>query len=304
MLQNHNNEIDATESCKDITNLNIDNSKIENVLNEIRKNVVEVESDSKSENHSFEIVQNISNENSSIESENDEEDCQVHGCDVKEKHVHVERLNFDGSKLEDENGKEISFNTKVLINGEICIDGDSKAASALIPKIHENSKIVTLSLYDQIIPWYKLKPLLTDSTKNLNIQSTIINDYSMNVNMILKRCPNIEDFYLYCNGFSFTSEIILKLGRIISELKNLNVFVLNRLPKSFSLLSFYLFFMENQTVDITLIFDEDVRFLNDKNLDLFFEKLVENPPKKIPIIQISGDNGTAYAEYQKKYGFQ
>uniref|UniRef100_A0A914PRB5 Uncharacterized protein n=1 Tax=Panagrolaimus davidi TaxID=227884 RepID=A0A914PRB5_9BILA len=160
-----NDEIDVTESCKNITNFKIDESKKENVLNEIRKNVVEVESDAKSENHSFEIAQNISNENSSIESENDEEDCQVHGCGVKEKHVHVERLNFDGTKLEDGTGKEISLNTKILINGEICIDGDSKSASTIIPKIHENSKIVTLSFYDQKIFWYKLKPLLTDSTK-------------------------------------------------------------------------------------------------------------------------------------------
>uniref|UniRef100_A0AC35GAW0 Uncharacterized protein n=1 Tax=Panagrolaimus sp. PS1159 TaxID=55785 RepID=A0AC35GAW0_9BILA len=253
----------------------------------MNQKIVEIESDEKSKNHSFEIVQNISNESLSLISENDEEeDCQVHGCNVKEKHVHVERLNFDGFKLEDGNGEEIPLKTKILISGKICIDGDSKTPSALIPKIHENSKIVTLSFYDQIIP------------------CTIINDYSMTVDMILKRCPNIEDFYLYCNGFLFTSENILKLGRIISELKKLNVFVLNRLPKTFSLLSFYLFFMENQTVDITLIFDEDVRFSNNKNFDLFFKKLVENPPKKIPIIQISGDNETSYAEYQRKYYFQ
>uniref|UniRef100_A0A914PJD2 Uncharacterized protein n=1 Tax=Panagrolaimus davidi TaxID=227884 RepID=A0A914PJD2_9BILA len=296
----NNDEIDATESCKNILN----ESKNENVPNEIQNNPVENESEEKSDDDGFEI----------IDYPPIAEFCNVYECNVKEKHLHLKCLkNSDGVLFKNEEDKEIDTeNNIIVLEGKLKIAGDSRAALYIIPNVHFYFylKIETLVICDQVLTLNQLKYLLTDSIKNLEFHGNSIFDNDVlktlvPVEVLLKSCPNIEKFKMDCFGYKFTVENLKNIAEILSDdSKNLRKFYLYKLSSSFSLSSsMYGFIVNNFRVDLCFYYEDTVKSFTDseiKNFDLLFKRISESLEMNIPDITIPGYDSEDYQKCQKE----
>uniref|UniRef100_A0AC34F5E7 DUF38 domain-containing protein n=1 Tax=Panagrolaimus sp. ES5 TaxID=591445 RepID=A0AC34F5E7_9BILA len=166
-----------------------------------------------------------------------------------------------------------------------------------------------LFLRSQILTWEDYQILTSSgSIERLEICSSEIkysNGTLVTLDKLLRNLPFLQKIKIsktWSEEISFfKGDTVKNMLDIISNYKNLQQLLLINIREDFDFLSFMEYILKNESVDIAVVYDYSVP-LSDayvRMLHNFVDKILKNPPKRIPEINYLKLEDSRYYNYQK-----
>uniref|UniRef100_A0AC34FLQ3 Uncharacterized protein n=1 Tax=Panagrolaimus sp. ES5 TaxID=591445 RepID=A0AC34FLQ3_9BILA len=188
---------------------------------------------------------------------------------------------------------------------------DSKAASLSISKILKfNLRILHLSCQDLTVEEYHLLTA-SGTVEALNlVQVSIMKSDGVGITFdkLFDNLQNLKEFtasFRVDDSILFESDTVKKVAEILPRLQKLHKFYLHFLrTTSFDFASFSDFLLKNETVNVDLSYFDDITGAYREMIETFIEKIIQNPPKRIPKIDLSQFDEVEFAKYHQLCNLQ
>uniref|UniRef100_A0AC34EZ99 DUF38 domain-containing protein n=1 Tax=Panagrolaimus sp. ES5 TaxID=591445 RepID=A0AC34EZ99_9BILA len=184
-------------------------------------------------------------------------------------------------------------------------DGYPSDVSTVIPKIFKFD-LRCLELSFQSLKFEEYQILTASGTiKELNLFYVNIahsDGTKVTADRLFDNLPNLQKLKCFKYLMKFKSDTVKKMVEILSGLKNLLAIEFEYFDQSFDLSAFSDFLMKNETVFVHFEYlDNEFDDAYQQMIDAFIAKIMENPPKIIPVIKFPGCGDLKFAEYHKMY---